>query len=51
MKALESKYIDLANFYKQELLVSQTQGSSNNEHATATGSAKSSKSAVGGVIP
>jgi hypothetical protein len=38
MKALESKYIDLANFYKQELLSSRHDGS------------QTSKSAVGGVV-
>lgn len=40
MKALESKYIDLANFYKQELVYKNGVESSNG----------SSKSAVGGVI-
>ena len=41
MKSLESKYIDLANYYKQEL-VSTKSGALDTSH--------SSKSAVGGVI-
>ena len=41
MKNLESKYIDLANFYKQQLVARQS---------TNDGSAQSSKSAVGGVV-
>lgn len=40
MKALETKYIDLANFYKQELLSSRHEGTSS----------QTSKSAVGGVV-
>ena len=43
MKSLEGKYIDLANYYKQELL--QTKNGSG-----ALDTSNSSKSAVGGVI-
>ena len=40
MKSLESKYIDLANYYKQELIQTKNPLDTSN----------SSKSAVGGVI-
>lgn len=46
MKALESKYIDLANYYKQELVASK-QG----DRRTSEASSQSNKSAVGGVVP
>lgn len=42
MKALENKYIDLANYYKQELIQTK-QGAGSTDG--------SSKSAVGGVVP
>lgn len=46
MKSLEGKYIDLANYYKQELMTSQQR-----PNADGGASSASSKSAVGGVVP
>jgi hypothetical protein len=43
MKSLEGKYIDLANYYKQELLQTKNAGS-------ALDTSNQSRSAVGGVI-
>lgn len=48
MKNLEGKYIDLANFYKQELV---SNGRTSNINGGSDGSSSNaSKSAVGGVV-